>query len=141
MKPAHAAGENLIPIDVARLQPRGRFIRAIVEHHRRTHADAAIAVDGGDIRPGHSIVRKALVERLNTHGLHALGHQFADWIIHHRRHYAGAHAETIRQVGSYVELAAADVDLAFRGFAEGHDSGVQAVDQRAQRYEVERTFT
>ena len=45
--------------------------------------------------------------------------------------------KTIRQVRGDVEFAAADVDLAFGGFAEGNDAGVQPMDQRAQRNEVE----
>ena len=37
-----------------------------------------------------------------------------------------------------VELAAADVDLALGGLAERDDARIQAVDQRAERQEIQR---
>ena len=58
-------------------------------------------------------------------------------IIHHGRGDAGLAAETIRQVGGHVELAAADVDLALRRLAKGDDARVEAMDQRAEGQEVQ----
>ena len=79
-----------------------------------------------------------LVERLYAHRAHALGDQLADRVIHHRGRDAGFQAETIGQVGGAIELAAADVNLAFGRLAERDDPRVQAVDQRAQRQEIQR---
>ena len=130
--------EDRFPIEVARLEQRAGFVGAVVEHHGRAHAVAAVAVDGGHVGAGHAVVLEALVERLDAHGPHALGDQVADGIIHHGGGDAGLHAEAVRQVGGAVELAAADVDLALGGLAEGDDAGVQTVHQCAQGNEIQR---
>ena len=49
-----------------------------------------------------------------------------------------AQAEAVRQVRGAVEFAAADVDLALGGLAEGDDARIEAMDQRAQREQVQR---
>jgi hypothetical protein len=62
----------------------------------------------------------------------------ADGVIHHGAGDAGVQAEAIGQVGGAVELAAADVDLAFGRLAERDDARVQTIHQRAQREEIQR---
>ena len=47
-------------------------------------------------------------------------------------------AETIGEISRHIELAAADMDLAFGGLAEGNDAWIEAVDERAEREEIER---
>ena len=74
-----------------------------------------------------------LVERLHAHRPHALGNQVADRIVDHGACDAGVHPKAVGQVGGDVEFAAAHVNLAFVGFAERNDPGVQTMDQRAQR--------
>ena len=49
-------------------------------------------------------------------------------------------AETIGEIGGAVEFTAADVDSAFRGFAEGDDAGIKTMDQGAEGQEVQRAF-
>ena len=90
--------------------------------------------------PCHAVVLEALVEGRDAHRPHALGDQVADGVVHHRRGDAGLQAEAVGQVGGHVELAAADVDLALGGLAEGDDARVQAMDQRAQRHQVQRAL-
>jgi hypothetical protein len=77
-------------------------------------------------------VLEALVEGLDAHGLHSLGNQLADRIIDHRGGDTGGQAEAVRQVRGAVEFAAADMDLALGGLAEGDDARVETMDQRAQ---------
>jgi hypothetical protein len=69
---------------------------------------------------------------------HPFGNQVADRIIHHRRGDAGVQAETIGQIGRDIELAAADVDVAMRRFAERDDAGIEPMDEGAERHEIER---
>jgi hypothetical protein len=42
VEPAHAAREDLFPIEVAGLELSGCFIGAVIEHDRPTHAEAAV---------------------------------------------------------------------------------------------------
>src|ERR1700687_5036891 len=107
MKPANAAGENRLPIEIARLQPRRRFVRSVVEDYRRADAVAAIAVNCCDIRASNAVVVEALVERFNAHRLYTLGHQIADRIVDDGGSNAGLQSETVSQIGCNVELAAA----------------------------------
>ena len=137
VEPAHAAGEDRLPVEVAGLQPGRRLVGAVVENHRRPHAVAPVAVDGGDVRPGHAVVREVLVERPDAHGPHPLRHQIADRVIDHGRRDAGLQAKAIGQVGGHVEFAAADVNLALRRLAKRHDSRVETVDQGPQGYQVQ----
>ncbi len=138
VKPAQAAGHDLLPVEVARLQARRRLVRTVIEHHRRAHALAAIAVDGGDVRAGNTVVGEPLEEGAHAHGADALRDQIADGVVDHRRGHAGLQAEAVGQVGGHVELAAADVDLAFGGLAEGDDPRVQSVHHRAKGQEIQR---
>ena len=133
VEPAHASRENRLPIEIARLQLRRGLVAAIVEHHRRAHAQAAIAVYRRHVRTVHAVVLEVLVERLHAHGAYALRNQRADRIIHHRARHARVEAETIGQVRGAIEFAAAHVDLAFGRLAERDDPGIQAMHQRAQR--------
>jgi len=137
VEPAYAAGEDGIPVEIARLQQRGGFVRAIVEHDRRAHAVAAITVHSGHVRAVDAVVLETLVKGLHTHGAHALRHQLADWIVDHGAGDAGVQVEGVGQIGRDVEFATADVDLAFRGLAEGNDAGVDAVHERAQGDDVQ----
>jgi len=56
---------------------------------------------------------------------------------HHGGGDAGLHAEAVRQVGGAIELAAGNVDQALGGFAEGDDAGIQAMDEGAERNEIQ----
>ena len=76
-----AAGEDVVPVEVARLQLRGRFVGAVVEHHWGAHALAAVAIHRGHVGAVHAVVLEALVEGLHAHGQHALGDQVADGVI------------------------------------------------------------
>ena len=139
MEPADATGENGLPIKVARLEQGAGFVAAVVEHHGRAHALAAVAIDSGHVGAVNAIMLEVLVEGLDPHGPHAFGDQVADGIIHHRRGDAGLQAEAVRQVGRHVKLAAADMDLALGGLAEGDDARIKAMDQRAEGHKVKRS--
>src|ERR1039458_7014970 len=93
MEPADGAGEDSVPIQVARLEARRCLIRAIVEDHGWAHSEASVAIDGGNVWASYSVVLKALVEGFCAHGLYAFADQFADGIIHHGGHNSGAHAD------------------------------------------------
>ena len=101
---------------------------------------AAIAVHSGHIWTVNAVVLEALVERLYAHCPHALGDQIADRVVHHRGGDAGLHAEAIGEIGGAIELAAADVDLALGGLAEGDDSRIEAMNQGAERQEIQGAF-
>ena len=128
------------PVEVARLELRRRLVGAVVEDDRAAHAVAAVAVDGGHVRPGDAVVREPLVERPHAHRADALGDQVADRVVDHGRGDAGAQAEAVGEVGGDVELAAADVDLARVCLAERDDPGIETVDQGAERKKVELTI-
>ena len=85
-----------------------------------------------------AVVLEVLVEGLHAHRPHALGDQVADGVIHHGGGDAGLQAEAVGQVGGDVEFAAADVDLALGGLAEGDDARVEPMDQGAEGHEVQR---
>ena len=91
-----------------------------------------VAINSSHIRPVHPVVLEVFVERLYAHGAHPLRDQIADRIIRHRRSDCRPHAKTIRKVGRHIELAAADVNLAFGCLAEGYDPRIEPVHQRAQ---------
>ena len=112
VKPPHAARRDRLPVEIARLELRRRFIAAVVKHDRRPHAVALVAIDRGHVRPGHAVVLELLVERPHTHRPHPLGNQIADRIIDHRRGDARLQPKAVGQVRRDVELAAADMDLA-----------------------------
>ena len=80
---------------------------------------------------------KRLVERRHAHRPHLPGDQLADRVVDHRRGDGGAHAEAVGQVRGAVELAAAHVDRAGAGLAERDDAGIEAMDEGAERQEVE----
>src|ERR1039457_4625192 len=137
VKPPHTGSENGVPIEVARLQQRSGFVRPVVEHHGRAYAVAAVAVNGRHVRARHAVVLESLVERLHAHGLHALRDQVADGVIDHGGGDSRGHAETIRQIGGDVVLPAADVNLALGRLTKWNHAGIQAVNQRAERQQVE----
>ena len=78
-----------------------------------------------------------LVEGLDAHRLHALRDQIPDRIVDHRRHDAGLQSEAVRQVGGDIEFTAADMDLILVRLAKRDDAGVQAMDQSAERHQVQ----
>ena len=43
------------------------LVGAVVEDDRRANAVAAVAVDGGDVRPANAVVLELLVERRDAH--------------------------------------------------------------------------
>ena len=132
MEPAHTAGKDGLPVEVARFELCGGLVGAIVEYHRGTHPLAAVAVNGCHVGTIDTVVFELLIERTNTHRPHPLGDQVTDRIIHHGGDDACIHAETVREVRGAVELSAADVDLILAGLAEGDYSRVKPVHQRAQ---------
>ena len=137
MKPAHALGEDRLPVDVSGLQLGRSFIAAVVEDHRGADALAAIAVDRRHVRTVDAVVFEMPVEWRDAHCTHALGDQVADRVVNHRRSDAGLQPEAIREIGRDVEFTAADVDVAVGGFPEGNDSGIETMDQCAEGQEVQ----
>ncbi len=140
MKPPHAAGEDLLPVEVAGLELRGRLVRTVVEDDRRAHAVTAIAVHRGDVGAGHAVVGKALEERLDAHRSDPLTHQIADRVVDHRGRDGGLEAKAIGEVRRYVELATADVDLTLGRLAERDVPRVEPVNDRAQGQKIQRSI-
>ena len=133
MEPAHALGKDFVPVEVSRLETRRRLVSPVVKDDRSAHAVTAVAIDGGNVRTADPIVLEALIEWFDPHRPHSLCDQFADWVIHHRRRYSGLQAKAVRQIGSDVVFAAADMNLTFGRFAKGNDAWIEAMDHRAQR--------
>ncbi len=128
------------PIEIARVQLRGGFVAAVVEHDGRARTLAAIAIYRRHVRTVHAVVLELLVEGLHAHCADAFGNQIADRIIDHRGGDARIQAEAIRQIRGTVELTAAHVNLAFGRFAERDDARIQPVDQRTDRNKVQCAF-
>ena len=49
-------------------------------------------------------------------------------------------AKAIGEVGGAVEFASAHVNVALAGFAERDDAGIEAMDECAERDEIERAL-
>ena len=109
----------------------------VIEDHGRTHALAAIAVDGGDIGAADAVVLEPLVKRRHARLAHPAFDQFADAVIDHRGGDAGPQSEAIGQIGGDVVFAAGDVDLDRAGLAERHHAGIEPVYQRPQGEEIQ----
>ena len=118
VEPAHAAGVNLGPVEVARLEQGAGFVGPVVEDDRRPHAVAAVAVDRGDVGAAHAVVLEPLVKRRDARFAHAGLHQLADRVLDHGRGDAGFQPEAIGQVGGDVVFAARDVDVERAGLCE-----------------------
>ena len=112
-------------------------LRTVVEDHRRAHAVAAVAVDGGHVRAGDAVVREMLVKRADAHGANTLVDHIADGVIDHGGDDTGIQAEAVREVRGHVELAAADVNVAVIGLAERNRTGIQAVYESTERHQIE----
>ena len=104
-------------------------------------ADAVslVAVDGGHVGSANAVVTEAFVEGFDTHGADAFVDQFADGVVDHGGGDAGFELEAVGEVCGAVEFAAADVDGALAGFAEGNDTRVEPVDEGTEREEIEGT--
>ncbi len=83
---------------------------------------------------------KDAIDGLDAHRADALSNEVADGILHHRGGNGRALAEAVCEVGRDVELAAADVNVGMCGLAERDDAGIDAVNQRAKREQVQRAF-
>ena len=125
------------PVEIARLEQGAGFVRSVVEDHRRPHAVAAIAVDGGDVRAAHAVVLEPFVERRDAGFAHARLHQFADAVVDHGRRDAGAQAEAIGQIGGDVVFAAGDVDVERARLAKRNDARIEPMHEGAEGEEVE----
>lgn len=137
VEPLHPAGEDGGPVEVAGLEPRRGLVRPVVEDHRRADALAAVAVDGGEVRPADAVVVVVLEERRDAHLADAALDEVADGVVDHRGADAGAEAEAVAEVGADVVFAAGDVDFEVPGLAEREDAGVEAVDEGPEAEEVE----
>ena len=94
---------------------------------------APVAINGGHVRPGNTVVLEMFVKRLHAHGAHPLRNQIADGVIRHCRCDPRPHSKAIGQVGRHVEFATAHVNLALRRLAKRNDSRIKPDYQRSQR--------
>src|SRR5215471_1726441 len=136
--PAHAAGHDLGPIEVARLELRGRLVGSVVEDDGRANTVAPVAVDGGHVGAVDAVVLEALVKRFDPHGANAFGDEIADGVVDHGGGDARIEAERVAQVGGDVEFAAAHVDVAMSRLAKRDDARVQAMHHCSQAKKIER---
>ena len=137
MEPAHAAGEDPGPVEVAGLEQGAGLVRAVVEDDRRAHAVAAVAVDRGDIGPADAVVLEPFVERRHAGFAHAALHELADRVVDHGGGDAGLQSEAVGQAGGDVVFAAGDVDLERARLAERDHARVEPVHERTERQEIE----
>ena len=137
MKPAHAAAENLRPVEITGLEQGAGFIRAVVEDDRRAHAVAAIAVNGGHIGPADAVVLEPFVERRHAGFPHAALDELADRIIDHCGRDACLHSEAIRETRSDVVFAAGDVNVDRPRLPERNHARVEPMHERTERQEIE----
>ena len=137
VEPPDAAGEDFLPVEVAGLELRRRFVAAVVEHDRRADALAAVAIDSSHVRAVDAVVLEVFVEGFNAHGADALGDEVADGVVRHGRSDAGLQAEAVGEVGRDVEFAAADVDVTVSRLAERDDARVKTMNKSAEGQEVQ----
>ena len=137
MEPADAAGEDFFPVEVAGFEETGGFVAAVVEHDGSADAVSLVAVDCGHIGSANAVVAEAFVEGFDAHGANAFVDQFADGVVDHGGGDAGFELEAVGEVCGAVEFAAADVDSALIGFAEGDDPWVEPVDEGTEGEEIE----
>jgi len=128
MEPAYTSVKNCLPVKITWLQLSGSLMAAVVKHHRRANAIAAVAVNGRHVGSIDAVVFEVAVERLHTHRSHTFGNQVANGIVHYGGRDASSKSKAVRQVGGAIELSATDVDLALSRFAERHDSRIQPMD-------------
>src|SRR5438552_2487105 len=140
MEPAHAPAEEVFPTEITGFELRGRFVAPVIKNDRRADSSAAIAVHGCDVRTVDAIVFEFLIESPDTHGPHPFGDEISNRIIHHRSNDARLHPKAIGKIGGDIEFTAANVDLAFGGFAERDDTRIKPVNQCAESKEVQRPF-
>jgi hypothetical protein len=140
VEPAHAAGEDGVPIEVTGLQAGRGFVRPVIKDDGRAHSETAIAVDRRHVRARDAVVREPLVEPGDPHGAHALGDQIPDRVIDYRGDHARLQPETVGEIRRAIELASADVDRAPGGLAERDHAGVEAMHQGTKRDEVVRAL-
>jgi hypothetical protein len=76
-------------------------------------------------------VLEIFIEGFDAHRADALVNQVAHGVIDYRSRHRGLQPETIRQVRCYIELTPTNVNLAFGCLSEGHDTGVETMDQGA----------
>src|SRR6185312_6417159 len=136
-EPADAAGEDRFPVEIARPEQGSSFVGAVVEHDWSADAVPTIAVNGGHVGTVDAIVLEALVEGPDAHGADAFRDEVADRIVDHGGGDAGLQFESVGQIRGAVEFAAADVDLTATGLAERDDAGVEAMNEGAEREEIE----
>src|SRR5262249_28873536 len=133
----HAAGEELLPVEVAGLEFGSGLVGAVVEDDRPADAVAAIAVYRREIRPANAIVVEPLVEGRDA-GLADAGlHEFADAVADPGGGDAGAQAEAIGEVRRDVVLPAGDVDVEATRLAKRRGAGIEAVNERPEGEEIE----
>ena len=129
-----------LPIEVAGLQPPGRFVRAVVEYHR-----ARARHGRGRCRPwpysaSYAVVLEMLVERLDAHGPHAFGDKVADRIIYHRGRDAGLHRKQSDRLAAQLNSPPLTWIWHSCALRKGMMPRVQAMHQRAEGQEIERAL-
>src|SRR5438874_2840162 len=107
VKPAHALGENALPIEVAGLELRGGLVAAVVEDDGSAGAEALVAIDSGHVGAAYAVVLEHLIHRLDAHGTDALVNEIPYGVIDHRAGDAGVELKAIGEIGGYIELATA----------------------------------
>ena len=137
MEPAHAASEDLRPVEIARLEQCGGFVGPVVEDDRSANAMPPIAVNGRDIRAADAVVLEPFVERGDARLADAALHQLADRVVDHGGCDAGLEPEAIREVRGDVVLPPRDMDLDRARLPERDHSGVESVDKRPEGEKVE----
>src|SRR5213082_1167619 len=100
---------------------------------RKAH-DCAIHVSGGEFNVAANLadafgMKTGICSAMSRY---PIGDLIAERITRHRATNASLHAESIGEIRSDVELAAADMDGAIMRLAKRDNTRVQTVDQRAE---------
>ena len=143
VEPAHAEfAEDVVPVDVARLELRGGGVAAVGIAHRAAHAEAAL----GEIQAvahvaADAVVRAPLDEIRGDAALHdEILDQVADFVIDEGGDDGGLVAEAFPQAARGVVLAAAFPGGEMAGGADAAFAGIETEHDFAERDLVEGAF-
>src|SRR5439155_18409026 len=139
VKPAHSQpAENIVPIEVARLELARGGVAAVRNPHRAAHTKAAfgeieaVADNATDPVKGHPLHKLGIHAALQNKGLDKPAHV----IVRKSRGDGGLESETATQAAGNVVFAAAFPDLEFSRAANTAFTRVEAEHDFSQRQEV-----
>src|SRR5262249_40381582 len=138
VKPANTAAEQLLPIDIARLELRDRGVSAIGASHGRAYAEPTLGEIESVARfATHPVVRgPSEPGQIDAALQHEVFDETADRIVDQRGNDRRAHPEAAPQPARDVVFAAALPHMKRTGGCDAALAGIQAEHHLAETYEI-----